>query len=187
MALVMSPMTAAIMSAVPPRRAGAGSAMNDASRELGSAFGVAVLGSIAASHFSHAMNPLVDKLPADAQAAASTSLTGALQTAAQLPGAAGRALALGADHAFIGGIHLAVTVGGVLAVLAAIAVLRYLPAHIAQDGAMHGPLESLEEAAELGLGGVPPAFPDTVHADGELAELADAEAEAELEPSATRR
>ena len=29
-ALTMSPMTAAIMSAVPPRRAGAGSAMNDA-------------------------------------------------------------------------------------------------------------------------------------------------------------
>src|SRR5207302_1104918 len=30
MALTMSPLTAAIMSAVPPRRAGAGSAMNDA-------------------------------------------------------------------------------------------------------------------------------------------------------------
>ena len=32
MALVMSPMTAVIMSAVPARRAGAGSAMNDATR-----------------------------------------------------------------------------------------------------------------------------------------------------------
>jgi hypothetical protein len=43
MALTMSPMTGSIMSAVPPRRAGAGSAMNDASRELGAALGVAVL------------------------------------------------------------------------------------------------------------------------------------------------
>ncbi len=59
------------------------------------------------------------------------------------------------------------TVGAVLAVIAAIAVLRYLPAHIAPEGAMHGALESAEEAAELGLGGVPPAFPDTVHADNE--------------------
>ena len=48
---------------------------------------------------------------------------------------------------------------------------RYLPTHIAPEGAMHGPVESIEDAAELGLGGVPPAFPDTVHADDELAEL----------------
>ena len=48
-ALTMSPMTASIMSAVPARRAGAGSAMNDATRELGAALGIAVLGSIAAS------------------------------------------------------------------------------------------------------------------------------------------
>ena len=52
MALTMSPMTAAIMSAVPARRAGAGSAMNDATRELGASLGVAVLGSVAASHFT---------------------------------------------------------------------------------------------------------------------------------------
>ena len=40
----MSPLTAALMSAVPPERAGSGSAMNDATRELGAALGVAVLG-----------------------------------------------------------------------------------------------------------------------------------------------
>src|SRR5258705_10771635 len=91
-ALPMSPMTASIMSAVPARRAGAGSAMNDATRELGSALGVAVLGSIAASHFTSALDPLVANLPAGAQTTASSSLSGALQTAAQLPAAAGRAL-----------------------------------------------------------------------------------------------
>jgi fucose permease len=40
LALTMSPMTSSIMSAVPARRAGAGSAMNDATWELGSALGV---------------------------------------------------------------------------------------------------------------------------------------------------
>jgi hypothetical protein len=48
---------------------------------------------------------------------------------------------------------------------------------------MHGALESAEEAAELGVGGVPPAFPDTVHADDEDA---DEDADATLEPAATR-
>ena len=50
-ALTMSPMTASIMAAVPARRAGAGSAMNDATRELGAALGIAVLGSVAASRY----------------------------------------------------------------------------------------------------------------------------------------
>ena len=63
MALAMSPMTAAIMSAVPARRAGAGSAMNDATRELGAALGVAVLGSIAASQYSSHLHHALGALP----------------------------------------------------------------------------------------------------------------------------
>src|SRR5207302_9246568 len=51
MALAMSPMTASIMSAVPDRRAGSGSATNDATRELGAALGVAIIGSIATSQY----------------------------------------------------------------------------------------------------------------------------------------
>ena len=62
MALAMSPMTAAIMSAVPPRRAGAGSAMNDATRELGAALGVAVMGSIAASRYAAGIDDAITSL-----------------------------------------------------------------------------------------------------------------------------
>ncbi len=162
MALAMSPMTAAIMSAVPPRRAGAGSAMNDATRELGAALGIAVMGSVAASQYTHAVDQLTRRLPANAQAAARTSLSDALETARSLPGAAGRALASGAQHAFIDGIHLAVTAGAILAVIAAIVVYRYLPKHLAGEASMHGPLESMEDVAELGLAGVPSVFADTV-------------------------
>ena len=36
---------------------------------------------------------------------------------------------------------------------------------------MHGPLEAFEEAAELGLGGVPPVFSDEVEDSIENAEL----------------
>jgi EmrB/QacA subfamily drug resistance transporter len=155
-ALTMSPMTAAIMSAVPSRRAGAGSAMNDATRELGAALGVAVLGSIAASQYSAKVEPLVATLPASVRSTATSSIAGAIQTANGLGGAAGRALTLGAQHAFVDGVHFAVTVGALLAAVASVVVHRYLPRVLAPAGALHGPVESLETAAELGLGGVPP-------------------------------
>ena len=166
-ALAMSPMTAAIMSAVPPRRAGAGSAMNDATRELGAALGIAVMGSVAASQYTHAVDKLTRGLPLAAQAAARTSLSDALETARSLPGAAGRALATGAQHAFIDGIHLAVTAGALLALLAAVTVYRYLPRHLGGEASLHGPLESVEDVAELGLAGVPSVFADA--ADDEAA------------------
>ena len=160
MALAMSPMTAAIMSSVPARRAGAGSAMNDATRELGAALGVAVLGSVAASKYASNISHLTQGLSAADQASASSSLSGAIQTAAGLPEAAGKALVAGADQAFIDGIHLAVTAGAILAVIAAVIVARYLPRVLSHEGAMEGPLEAMEDAAELGLGGVPPLFDD---------------------------
>jgi len=166
LALAMSPMTAAIMSSVPARRAGAGSAMNDATRELGAALGVAVLGSVAASRYAATMQGLTVGLsPAD-QVAASTSLAGALQTASQLPEAAGRALAAGADQAFVDGIHLAVTAGAILAASAAVIVARYLPRVLSHDGAMHDRTSAMEDAAELGLGGVPPLFADDPRLSG---------------------
>jgi EmrB/QacA subfamily drug resistance transporter len=159
-ALTMSPMTASIMGAVPTRRAGAGSAMNDATRELGAALGVAVLGSVAASHYASAMTKLVGHLSPAQSAEAKTSLSGALGEAAKLPATAGRALTLGAQEAFIGGVQLAVTVGAILAAVSAVIVYRYLPHTMGDEGAMHGPIESMEDAAELGLAGTPPIFAD---------------------------
>lgn len=160
MSLAMSPMTAAIMSSVPTRRAGAGSAMNDASRELGAALGVAVLGSVAASKYSSTLGNLTSTLPLAERDAAQSSLAGALETAGKLPELAGNALTAGAEHAFIDGFHLAVTAGAVLALTAAALVLRYLPRDVAHEGAMSGPVGSVEDATALGIGGVPPIFAD---------------------------
>ena len=47
--LTMPPATGAIMSSLPPHKAGVGSAVNDLVRELGGAFGIGVLGSITLS------------------------------------------------------------------------------------------------------------------------------------------
>ncbi|MGZ4796469.1 MAG: MFS transporter, partial [Acidimicrobiia bacterium] len=160
-ALAMSPMTASIMGAVPERRAGAGSAMNDATRELGAALGIAILGSVAASHYTTKIAPLLRGLSASDQSTARTSIAGALRVASTLPDRAGRVLAAGADRAFVDGIHLAVSVGAILATISAVIVFKFLPHSLTPAGAMSGPIESLEEAAEFGIGGVLPVFADT--------------------------
>jgi EmrB/QacA subfamily drug resistance transporter len=160
-ALTMSPMTAAIMSAVPPRRAGAGSAMNDATRELGAALGVAVLGSVAASQYSSGINGAVRGLsPAD-QASARTSLGSALDTATHLSHDVATRLTSAADHAFVAGVHYAAYTGAFLAACAAYLVYRFLPREIEQHGATAGPVQAAENVAEMALAGVSPVFADT--------------------------
>jgi EmrB/QacA subfamily drug resistance transporter len=160
MALAMSPSTASIMSAVPARRAGMGSAMNDATRELGAALGIAVLGSIAASRYASLIAPAVTDLHPEDQEAARSSIGGALDVAADLTRRAGDALTDAAQHSFLSGLHVAVLAAAGLAIVSAVIVYRYLPHTLAAEGSLHGPVESLEDAAELGLGGTPPVFAD---------------------------
>jgi MFS transporter, DHA2 family, multidrug resistance protein len=170
--LTMSPMTAAIMSAVPARRAGAGSAMNDATRELGAALGIAVLGSVASSRYASGLRASVAALsPAD-QSTVRTSLAGALDTAHRLPPDVAARLVSGAEHAFVGGIHLAAYVGATLAATASLMVMRFLPSHIQHHGGGdRTAIESLEDVAELGLGGVPPIYADTASGTADLTVL----------------
>jgi Na+/melibiose symporter-like transporter len=160
MALAMSPMTGSIMSAVPSRRAGMGSAMNDATRELGAALGVAVLGSIAASRYRSQIASALGGLGAADRTSAKGSIAGALNVASSRDAPARSALTTAAHHAFMSGIHVAVLIGATLAVLSAGIVFRYLPHSLVPEGALHSALDSMEEAAELGLGGTPPIFAD---------------------------
>ncbi len=156
-ALAMSPMTSAIMSAVPARRAGAGSSMNDAARELGAALGIAILGSLAASHYSSALGHALDAITdPGGKSRARASLAGAIIEAGKLPAQTGHTLVDAASHAFVGGLHVAVTVGACGALVAAVFVVRYLPRHVVHEGALHSAAQSLEAEAELVLGGVMP-------------------------------
>ena len=161
MAMSMSPMTAAIMSAVPQRRAGAGSAMNDATRELGAALGVAVLGSIAASQYTSHLDDALGVIPASAREAASASIAGALRAGEQLGGAAGRAFSVAAQTSFVDGLHVAAYFGVALCLVAAVLTTRYLPRVLTPEGALSSPVAAMENTAELGLGGVPPVLADS--------------------------
>jgi EmrB/QacA subfamily drug resistance transporter len=97
MGMTTAPSTGAIMRALPLHKAGVGSAVNDTTRELGGALGVAVLGSLVASQFRSSMHDAVSGLPAQA----THSLAEALQRAASVGGARGGLIADAARHSYV--------------------------------------------------------------------------------------
>src|SRR5690606_28225644 len=63
MGLAVSPATNSVMASVPIRKAGIGSAMNDTTRQLGGALGVAVLGTIMNNAYQKGISGLHTVLP----------------------------------------------------------------------------------------------------------------------------
>jgi DHA2 family multidrug resistance protein-like MFS transporter len=115
MALTIAPATGAIMSAVPLNKAGVGSAVNDTTRELGGALGIAVLGSIVASSYRSRFD--AGGLPGEAAGVAEESIGGAIRVASRLGGAQGAELLDRAGTAFTDAINVAFGVSAGLAVL----------------------------------------------------------------------
>jgi MFS transporter, DHA2 family, multidrug resistance protein len=106
-----------IITAAPPERAGAASAISETSAEFSGALGVAVLGSIGIALYRRGLVQAVPQVPAEALA----TLGGALAAAQALGGEAGQALLGAARNAFV---HAADVVAGVCtAIVAASAVL----------------------------------------------------------------
>lgn len=114
-----------IVSAAPPERAGAASALSETGSELGGALGIAVLGSIGAAVYraliAASMPPGV---PAEAAAAARETLGGALVAAEALPEALGTALVNAAQGAFMQELRIIAVIGAIgLALVAVTATL----------------------------------------------------------------
>ncbi|MEQ1787760.1 MAG: DHA2 family efflux MFS transporter permease subunit [Acidimicrobiales bacterium] len=157
MALTMTPLTTQIMSAVPVSKAGVGSAMNDTTRELGGALGVAVLGSLVTSTYTASIGDAVSGLSGAERSAAESGLVGAFGVAQRL-GAEGGALVDAAKQAFVDGIGVAAITGAVVVAIAAVLSYRLLPHGTQGSGGADG-------AAEPG--------PDAVAVTGEEFALAD--------------
>ena len=122
MGLAGAPATESIMGALPPERANIGSAVNDTTRELGGALGVAIVGSIMSSLYATRLSDaLPDGVPAPVAAAARDSLGAAVQ--------AGAAVADPAREAFVHAMSQASIVVAVVAAFGALIAWRHLPAH----------------------------------------------------------
>jgi EmrB/QacA subfamily drug resistance transporter len=130
MALCVSPLTGSIMSAVPLGRAGVGSAMNDTTRELGGALGVAVLGSIVASRYDTQIASAIAGLSPAAHSLADSGLSGALEVGGQVGGPQGARIVSTAREAYVSGMSIATLVGAAVALVASVIVYRNLPSSL---------------------------------------------------------
>jgi len=119
-ALAMTPATNAIVASLPRAKQGVASAVNDTSRELGAAFGVAVLGSAFNTGYRNSIDGHLGGLPADVAHQAREAPAIAVQLAGRVPG--GAALADAAREAFTTGMRYAVLVGMVLLLIGAVFV-----------------------------------------------------------------
>jgi EmrB/QacA subfamily drug resistance transporter len=125
MALVMSPASESIMSALPQAQAGIGSAVNDTVREVGGALGVAVVGSLVSACYR---SGLVVTGLAPALARAARSSIAAADQVATAAGPAGTRLAAAAHQAFTTAMRDGLEVAAAVAVLGALAAALGLPA-----------------------------------------------------------
>jgi len=121
MGITAAPATGAIMSSIPLSKAGVGSAVNDTTRELGGALGIAVLGTIATSAYRGAVDG--SSLPDGDLALARSSIAEALQGAAAVgPDDPGRAAAIASEagQAFTDAFTVTAGVSAVLGFVAAV-------------------------------------------------------------------
>jgi EmrB/QacA subfamily drug resistance transporter len=122
--LAMTPATNAIVSSLPTAKQGVASAVNDTTREIGTALGIAIMGSMFNSGYRGGLTGHLKGVPAHAADAARQAPGLALDAAHKL-GSAGDALATTARNAFGDGMQLSMFFGaGVLLVAAAFVALR---------------------------------------------------------------
>jgi len=133
MGMTMPPSTSAIMSSLPMAKAGVGSAINDTTRELGGALGVAVLGSVLNSQYKAGLGPLARQLPGGARQAALASVGGAVRVSQQVGGRAGATLANVARHAFTDAMGTALLVAAGVALTAAGLIAWVMPRDVVYE------------------------------------------------------
>jgi MFS transporter, DHA2 family, integral membrane protein len=125
MSITAAPATSEIMTSVPLSKAGVGSAVNDTTRELGGALGIALLGSIANVAYRSGVDLGGIQLPAGGRAAAEESIGAAASVAEQVPGGGGDVVHQAAS-AFTDAFTLTNRVALAIALTAAAAVLIVL-------------------------------------------------------------
>jgi EmrB/QacA subfamily drug resistance transporter len=132
MAMTMAPATESVMGSLPADKAGVGSAVNDTTRQVGGALGIAVIGSAVSSVYSSRISDLATRFGLDAGALheARSSLGGALREAETL-GSDGPAFADAARDGFVHGLNWGMRFSALIVLGAALLVWKFLPARAA--------------------------------------------------------
>ena len=125
----MSPATSSIMNSLPRNRAGIGSAMNDTTRQLGGALGVAVLGALMNSIYRSDVGVLADQsgIAKGMMVNIQGSVQSALVTAKGLTPELANLVEHASRQAFVNGMKEAFLVASMIMVLAAVMAIVILP------------------------------------------------------------
>jgi len=158
MAFVMAPATESVMGSLPLAKAGVGSAVNDTTRQVGGALGVAIIGSVLSSTYGPKVVEFFAGTPAPPQAvdAAKGSLGGAIGVAENLRAAGQGALAdkllAVANQSFVDALHTGALVAAVATFAGVLVALAFLPARAqARDRALQHDEYVVEHQGDLGL------------------------------------
>jgi len=133
MGLAGTPATTAITASLPMEKQGVASAVNDTARELGSAFGIAILGSLLNQGYREGMASAVAGLPEQIAEGILSSVAFTASPLVATMGEAGEQLVEQGKAAFVGGVGDAVLVGSVLLIVAAIGVAILAPRSVRQE------------------------------------------------------
>jgi EmrB/QacA subfamily drug resistance transporter len=120
--LAMTPATNAIVSSLPAAKQGVASAVNDTTREIGTALGIALMGSMFNTGYRRAIEGDVAQLPSGLAHQVQESPGLAFGIAGRLPGRAGDALTEATRAAFASGMRLSMLIGAALLAGAALFV-----------------------------------------------------------------
>jgi EmrB/QacA subfamily drug resistance transporter len=132
MGMTMAPMTAAVMNAVGPERAGLGSAMTNTSREVGGLLGIALLGTLLTTQLRESLSSAIGGLGLEVSRQAAIVASGGhlrLDPASLqgLPPQQVAAIKQAFASSFIDGFHLAGAVAAACVVFAGIVANRFIP------------------------------------------------------------
>lgn len=122
----MTPGTNILMASVPRNRSGMGSAMNDTTRELGGALGVAVLGAILSATYEKEIRETAAAFGGAIQEGLESSLAVALNVAEKL-GPAAQSVADAAMDAFMNGVTLSALIAAGIIFASAVVAFVGLP------------------------------------------------------------
>jgi Na+/melibiose symporter-like transporter len=127
----MPSLSSGIVQSVPLHKAGVGSAVNDTTREVGGAIGIAVIGSIVNSIYRSHVGGAITQLPPALQALAKDNIAKALaisDTLDQQVGAGASAqMRTAVQQAFVDGTHVALRLSAAVVAIGAVILYVRLP------------------------------------------------------------
>jgi Na+/melibiose symporter-like transporter len=127
-AFTMIPALDAILASLPPGETGAGSALTRTLQNIGSSFGVAIMGSILNGAYQAGISGHLAGLPAQVQSAAQSSVAVAAAIARHLPSPLGARLLRAAQDAYSQGMSEVMLVSAAMMVVGAVLMALFLPA-----------------------------------------------------------